>query len=174
MPELTPKQCLFVNEYLIDKNASQAAIRAGYNQEEYGRQLLTKPHVRKAIDFELATEAERLGITRQRVLDEMARVGFLDPAKLLDDEGNVLPLHKMDEGTRAAIAGMDVETIFEGSGEDRCAVGHVKKIKIANKLTALEQLAKHLGLFEKDNEQRNQDIHIHTGMPEPDALPEEK
>ena len=149
----TPKQKLFVQQYLIDKNASQAAIRAGFKQEDYGRELLTKTHVREAIDNELASEAERLGITRQRVLDEMARCAFVDPRKIFNEDGSLKAITDLDPDTAAAIAGVEIEALFAGKGEDKEQIGKTNRVKFVNKTTALDQLGKHLGLFEKDNKQ---------------------
>ena len=172
----TQKQESFIQEYLIDKNATQAAIRAGYSQKTAkmtGYENLTKPYIQEAIKKGLAKLADKLEITQERVLKELARIAFFDPAKMLDEDGSVLPLHEMDEGTRAVIAGMDVEVLISKRGKTGKQTGTIKKIKIANKLTALDQLGKHLGLFEQDNLQRNQDIHIYTGVPEPDPPPRE-
>lgn len=84
---LTKKQKLFVEEYLIDLNATQAAIRAGYSSDtakEIGCENLTKPNIRNAIDKALAERSRRTGINQDRVLMELARIALLNPANVVD------------------------------------------------------------------------------------------
>ena len=154
---MTPKQAAFVQQYLVDKNATQAAIRAGYSAKtasSAGERLLRNVEVCTAIDRAMADLAKRLGITAERVLRERARLAFFDPRKLLDKDGAPIPLQDLDDDTAAAIAGMDVLDEFEGSGDARRFIGYTKKYKIADKNVALEKLAKHLGLYREDNRQK--------------------
>ena len=83
---LTPKQKCFVDEYLVDLNATQAAIRAGYKNAEIGRQLITKNNVSAAIQEALQKRSSRTEITQDRVLEELAKVGFKDAADYTDAE----------------------------------------------------------------------------------------
>jgi phage terminase small subunit len=83
----TPRQQLFVEEYLIDLDARHAAIRAGYrvsSAKDYGDRLLRTPHVAAAIAKGMAERAERTGITRERVLAEYAKLAFVDLRALAD------------------------------------------------------------------------------------------
>lgn len=76
---LTPKQARFVEEYLIDLNATQAAIRAGYSKKtagQIGDQNLKKLHISKSIQEAQAKRSERTEITQDRVLQELARIAF--------------------------------------------------------------------------------------------------
>src|SRR5450830_891462 len=134
-PPLRLRQACFVREYLIDQNATQAALRAGYSQKaarQIGAENLSKPAVAAAIAEGLA-EIE----ARQKArLDEME----LTAARV--------------EREAACIMGLDVEEVWEGKGAERVFVGHVKKYKIADKNTALDRAAKILGMYEKDNAQR--------------------
>lgn len=93
-------------------------------------------------------------VSSARVLQEIARIALFDPRRLFFDDGTPKPITSLDDDTAAALAGLDVTEEFEGSGEDRKFVGYTKKYKIADKNTALEKLAKHLGLYEKDNTQK--------------------
>jgi phage terminase small subunit len=116
--KLTPKQTLFIKEYMIDKNATQAAIRAGYSAktaEVIGFENLRKPKIKEKIDCELATEAERLGITRQRVLDEMARCAFFDVRKLFNADGSLKDITELDSDIAAAIAGVEIVIIIKNA-----------------------------------------------------------
>lgn len=144
--ELTPKQARFVQEYLIDLNATQAAIRAGYSAktaEWQGPQLLGKTHVAQAIQEGMKRRSERTEITQDRVLKEVARLAFLDIRKAFNTDGSLKPLHELDDDTAAAIAGMDVIEI--GGGED--SLSALKKIKLSDKKGALELLMRHMGML---------------------------
>jgi phage terminase small subunit len=154
--QLTDKQTRFVDEYLLDLNATQAAIRAGYSPKTakvIAHENLTKPYVAAAIQAKQAALQEKLGITIERVLNEIACSAFLDIADLCAEDGSVLPLSQIPEAARRAIAGIEVSDLFEGSGEDRKAVGTLKKIKLADKMAALDKLCKHLGMYAADNKQ---------------------
>lgn len=148
---LTNKQATFVQEYLVDKNATQAAIRAGYSTKSaasQGERLLRNADVRSEVEAGQARLAERVGITAERVLLERARIAFFDPRKLLDRDGNPRPLHELDDDTAAAIAGLDVMQILGGDATPS-VMSIVKKYKLAAKDTSLAALEKYLGLNEK-------------------------
>lgn len=145
---LTPKQALFVSEILIDGNASAAARRAGYSERtarQIGDENLSKPDIAEAIAKAQAKRLERNEITAERVLAELARVAFFDVRKLLNPDGTMKPLDQLDDDTAAAIAGLDLAEICDAEG---APIGVLKKIKIADKLTALDKLARHLGLLQ--------------------------
>ena len=148
--KLTPKQQRFVEEYLVDLNATQAAIRAGYSErtaEVIGHENLRKPKIQGFIDKALAERTERTQITADKVLREYARLGFFDPRKLFNDDGSPKGIQELDDDTAAVLAGLEVMEIYEGRGEDRQFVGHLKKYKLADKKGALDSIAKHLGMF---------------------------
>lgn len=156
--KLTPKQERFVQEYLIDLNATQAAIRAGYSAktaEQQGFQLLQKTLVQKAIAEGRRQREKRTAVSADRVLLEAARLALFDPRKLFNDDGSPKGIHELDDDTAAAVAGVEVLEQFEGSGKERVFVGYLKKYRIADKNSALEKLFKHHGLYELDNRQRN-------------------
>lgn len=148
--ELTAKQRLFCLEYLVDLNATQAAMRAGYSAEtagSIGHENLTKPEVRAFLDAALAKREKALEISSAKVLAELARVALADVGEAFDDEGNLLPIKQMPLDVRRAIAGMDVEELWEGRGEARERIGNLRKVKFWNKVQSLEALGKHLQLF---------------------------
>lgn len=150
--KLTDKQAAFVREYLVDKNGSRAAVRAGFsaaNADRIAVELLSKTHVRAAVDAALADMAERTGITAERILRERARLAFFDVRKLFDKDGMPIPLHKLDEDTAAAIVGVDVLEQFGKDGDDRVLIGFVKKYRLATKDASLAALEKYFGLTEK-------------------------
>lgn len=152
MKALTPKQQRFVDEYLIDLNATQAYIRAGYSArgnvaEVNAARLLRNAQVQAAITEKMKNREKRTEITQDRVLQEYAKIAFFDPRKLFDENGQPKPISELDADTAAVIAGLDVLEEFEGSGEDRHFVGYTKKYKIADKKGALDSVARHLGMF---------------------------
>lgn len=149
MGKITAKQQRFVDEYLIDLNATQAAIRAGYSRKTANRiaaENLTKPVIANLIAKRQQDRSVRTKITQDRVLQEYARIAFFDPRKLFDDDGNPKNITEIDDDTAAAIAGMDVQEICE-SGDSQRVISRLKKYKIADKKGALDSVAKHLGMF---------------------------
>lgn len=163
---LTAKQQLFVKEYLVDLNATQAAIRAGYSAktaEVIGHENLRKPKIAEAIEKAMDKRSERTEITADRVLQELAKIGFanisdylrvntaervVDYKEVEDDEGNI---------TRTPVFGMvqSVE-VFDTDDVDRVkldAVAEIKEtkegisLKLHDKVSALEKMGRHLGMF---------------------------
>lgn len=150
---ITDKQERFCQEYLIDLNATQAAIRAGYSAEkgagQFARRLMENPRIQARISaLKRQTHMATL-ITREMVLKEIARIAFFDIRKLVDADGKPKRLHELDADTAAALSGLDIAKI----GNTVTGEGEVLKFKVSDKNAALEKLAKHLGLFELDNSQ---------------------
>ena len=144
MAKLTEKQKRFVEEYLIDLNATQAAIRAGYSPntaKDIGCENLAKPNIRACIDKEIAERSKRTGINQDRVIRELARLAFVNANDVIDMEEATLKDGATEDDT-AAIASVKVKTIPTKEGE-----GIEREIKITDKLKALELLGKHLGMF---------------------------
>lgn len=150
--QLTPKQQEFVRQYLVDLNATQAAIRAGYSArtaEWIGPQLLGKTHVAKAIQTAIEQRSTKTEITAERVLRELASIAFLDPADLLEDDGSVKLINNMPEAARRALAGLDVNEIFDGAqGDQKQAIGLAKKVRLVDKIGAIGLIMKHLGMLQ--------------------------
>jgi phage terminase small subunit len=157
---LTPKQERFVQEYLIDLNATQAAIRAGYSAKtanEQGSRLLTNVSVRSAIEAAQQKRADRTEITQDRVLQELARIAFFDLRKLYREDGSLKAMHELDDDAAAVLAGVDVVEMAGGAkiGGDE-GVSHVpmftKKAKIPDKVAALGLAMRHLGMLKDKTE----------------------
>ena len=144
---LTPRQSLFVAEYLVDLNAKQAAIRAGYakgSAADRGWELLHRcPPVMARLEEAMAERAQRTQIGAERVLKEIARIAFADIRNYLTEGENktlvVRPLAQLSEDDVAALAEIQAE------GEERI----LRRIKLHDKRAALELLARCLGLFGK-------------------------
>lgn len=140
----------FCQEYLIDLNASQAYTRTGYrgkNRSARASELKAKPEVSARIEELIAERSARTGINQDRVIRELARIGFLDPAKLMD-MGTATILADVTEDDCAAISSVKVK-----SGGDWTE----REVKFADKLKALELLGKHLGIFQ-DNVSINVEV----------------
>ena len=140
MPRLTPKQARFVAEYLVDLNATQAAIRAGYSDRvssEIGYQLLQKTSVQSAIDACQRERSARTGVTADRVVKEIARVAFSNLSDVMEWTPAGIEVKRSDEiAPDAAAAIAEISETNAGL-----------KVKLHNKVAALEQLAKHVGLY---------------------------
>jgi len=140
----------FVKEYLIDQNATRAAIAAGYSEktaEVQGSRLLSDAKVRAEVDAANDKVNAKLDLTVERVKQEIARLAFYDPAAFWNENGTAKPIHEIDEDARRAIAGFETAELFEGNGEDRGLAGYVKKFKLADKNRALETAARHLKML---------------------------
>lgn len=148
---LTAKQAAFVAEYLVDLNATQAAIRAGYsaaNADKIGSQLLGKTRIAESIQDAMQRRESRTEITQDRVLQEYAKLAFLDPRRFYDATGNLIDIPNLPADVAAAISGMDIAVEKAGSDESGNPVfAQVRKIKLADKKGALDSVARHLGMF---------------------------
>lgn len=149
-PTLEPRQERFCQEYVKDLNGTQAAIRAGYSEKaakEQASRLLTKANVLQLIDALQAKVAEKAGVDSEQVLRELSRVGYSDLRDLYNEDGTVKHPKDWPEHLARAIASIEVEELFEGSGADRTWIGYTKKVKLWNKGQALDLLGKHKALF---------------------------
>lgn len=160
--QLTPKQQAFVREYLKDHNATQAAKRAGYSQiasAQAGYELVRKPEIRAEIDRlndELMAEARRIaGLSLERLTLEVARGAFFDPRKLVHADGRPKELHELDDDTASAIAGIELEELYAGRGDERTSIGRIHKFKLVDRKAFVDMGLKVLGAYKDDNSQRN-------------------
>ena len=150
MKPLTPKQQAFVREYLVDLNASAAYRRAGYtsgNPNVNAPRLLARAGIQAEISKHMAARSEKVELTAEQVLREIKTAAFLDPLQLFAEDGTLLPLSRMPEAARRAIAGLEVEELYDGRGEDRRMIGYLKKIKLVSKEGTLTLAGRHLGMF---------------------------
>lgn len=150
MAKLTVKQQLFVDEYLIDLNATQAYIRAGYkNFDSAGveaNKTLNIPKVRAAVDAALAERSRRTGINQDRVIEEIAKLAFVNAADVIDvDSATVLPDAKPED--LACIQSVKIKRTTKGK-----SVIEEREIRFYDKKGSLELLGRHLGMF-RDNVQ---------------------
>jgi len=145
--KLTPKQAVFVQEYLIDLNGTQAAIRAGYSEDsarQMGSENLSKPYIKESIDIALDARARRTEITADRVLSEIAKLALYNVQDLLNDsDGSLKAIHDIERDVTAAITEITTKTISK-DGDDLVLE---TKVKLSDKGQNLERLGKHLKLF---------------------------
>lgn len=157
LERLNPKQRAFCLEYQKDRNATQAAIRAGYSPataRAIGSENLQKPDIAEACqalaDEHAAAAQAETGITLERVLRYLARGAFFDPRKLFNPDGSPKNIADLDDETAVALQGLDVLEEFEGAGKDRVFVGYTKRYRLADRKAYLDMLMQHLGGYDKD------------------------
>lgn len=169
MAEMTAKQQRFCDEYLIDLNATQAAIRAGYSEKtayRTGNDNLKKPQIQEYIQKKKADREQRTEITQDMVLKELALIAFSNTAdyiKVVEKEltqeiqGNVIPVLDA-EGKPVTYKTVDPVLTDELTVEQKKALAVIKKgrdgfdVKPYDKLRALELLGRHLGMWDKKTE----------------------
>jgi phage terminase small subunit len=143
---LTTKQLSFCSEYLVDLNATQAAIRAGYsgpNVRKTASDLLAKPDIQEEVARRMKLREKRTEITQDRVLAELANIAFFDIRKTVDQEGRPLPLNQLDNETARAIISADICKF----GNAEVGIGEITKLRFSDKRAALVDIGKHLGMF---------------------------
>ncbi|HHE8522253.1 TPA: terminase small subunit [Pseudomonas aeruginosa] len=145
---LTKKQRLFVDEYLIDLNATQAAIRAGYSPRraaEIGYQLLQRPEVAQAIQAAMAERSKRTEVEADYVIRRLREIDEMDVLDILEDDGSFRSIRDWPRAWRQFLSGIEIAELFEGRGDDRRIAGVLRKVKWPDKLRNLELLSRHVG-----------------------------
>jgi phage terminase small subunit len=176
--DLTPKQARFVEEYLIDLNATQAATRAGYSPrsaEVEGCRLLKNAKVAVMVQTAIAERSARTEITADRVLKELAKLGFADLRKAVIWRANVTGMVEGDDGAQRLAVTNEVQLIDSDKLDDDTAaaiseVGQDSrgglKIKMHDKRGALESIGRHLGMF-TDKVEHSGRIAVSDGVDRP-------
>ena len=141
---MTKKQKRFIEEYLVDLNATQAAIRAGYSPDtagSIGSENLKKPEIRARIEKAIAERSKRTGINQDRIVMELAKIALLNPKGLVNFDEATTKEDAADEDV-AAVASVRVKRFPTKDGE-----GVEREVKMYDKTKALELLGRHLGMF---------------------------
>src|SRR3954465_1058001 len=141
---LNERQARFVAEFLLDLNATQAAIRAGYSPASARTQaadLLTNPNIEAAIAEAQAARSKRTEVTQDRVVLELARLAFGDPRRVMSWGPGGVRLR-----SSAELADEEAAIVAE-VGETTTKDGGSLRLKTVDKLGALRLLGQHLGLF---------------------------
>lgn len=151
--KLTPKQMRFVDEWLIDFNGKQAAIRAGYSAktaEATAARLLRNVKVQAEISRRQKDLQRRTEVTQERVVTELARVAFADATDYAQVETRMI---EKDDGTEVSYQTVTLKNTAELSPEQRAAISGIKQgangieVKLCDKIKALELLGRHIGMF---------------------------
>ena len=153
--KLTDKQERFCKEYIIDLNATQAAIRAKYSEksaEVLGFENLRKPSIQKRIQ-QLQQKADNKNIIpRERTLLEIARLAYSNPQNVFTPGGSLLPIKDIDEDTARSISSVKVrKTVnYEESTKDDKVMDDIVQIKFHDKPRSLDMAMKHLGEYNNE------------------------
>jgi len=154
MAKLSDKQQRFVDEYLIDLNATQAAIRAGYSVKtanEQGSQNLAKLSIQTAIAEKMAERSKRTGVNQDRVVLELAKIAFVKMTDIVDNQGRIKSSASDDDLSC-------IESMKYKESESDTGSMVEREVKISPKLKALELLGKHLGMW-------NDKVNINVAVP---------
>lgn len=141
--QLSEQRQRFVDEYLIDLNGTQAAIRAGYSAKtanEQASRLLTNVSVQQAISEKMAERSKRTGINQDRVVTELAKIAFVKMTDIVDNQGKIKSTATDDDLAC-------IESVKYKESESDTGSSVEREVKIASKLKALELLGKHLGMW---------------------------
>ncbi len=147
---MTGRRRLFVLEYLNDLNATHAAIRAGYSPrtaEAAGSRLLRNVKVAAEIQEAMDRRCEKLELKAEDVLRGIANLAFFDVRRFFDEKGRMKDIPELDEETAEAISAFDFVNLYEGEGKQKHCFGQLRKIRLADRLKALELLGRHQKLF---------------------------
>lgn len=144
------KQRAFVLEYARDKNATQAAVRAGYSPKTAGVQgydLLQRPHISQAVAAAISAKFEEFGITVPDVVLEAGIIAQADANDFwIDDNGGLQVKDGVPKCMTRAVQGLDIEWRYDREQKKR-VVGK-SKLRLWNKAPAHELFAKHLRMFD--------------------------
>lgn len=136
---LSARQIKFCKEYIVDANGTQAAIRAGYSKKtanEQAARLLANVSIKNHIK-ELQEKADnKLNITRERILAELAKIAFSDIRKIFNKNGTLKAIQEIDTDTAVVIASIEVSE-FKGV--------KTKSIRLSDKIKAIDSICKILG-----------------------------
>jgi len=144
--KMTPKQSAFCEEYLKDFSGTRAAIAAGYSKKtarSIAAENLTKPYIQRQISQRAQAIARKIEIDTERALSEIARSAFIDPKALFKDDGTMKPISELPDNVSCALAAYEISTRHD---EDEMPIV-TTKVKMNDKLKALEMLGKLLGMF---------------------------
>lgn len=153
--KLTKKQQLFVDEYLIDLNATQAAIRAGYSVDTatvIGCENLTKPNIQEAIAKAMAERSKRTGINQDRVVLELAKIAFVKMTDVVDPDTGEILSNASDDDLAC------IESVKFKQSDNQYGGSIEREVKLSPKMKALELLGKHLGMW-------NDKIDVNVAIP---------
>lgn len=158
----SPKRDRFVQEYLVDLNATQAAIRCGYSARtanEQGSRLLADVRIRDAVAKAMAERSARTEVTADRVIRELAAVAFANMRRYTKvvDGAPVVAFEDLSDDDWRAVQSIESEVVLERAGDEFDRIRKTK-FKLHDKLVALEKLGKHLGMWIERHEVEVRDL----------------
>ncbi len=149
----------FADRYFETLKGKESAIYAGFSEKTaavQASQMLASDEVEEYLSILRETAATATGITHQRVLQEIGRLAFSDIRNYYNGENQLIPITDLDDDAAAALSSVKIDELYAGE----VTIGQTKEIRLYNKLDGLEKLAKHLGIYGKDNEQSKSTINI--------------
>lgn len=167
--ELTENEQRFGDEYLIDFNGTKAAIRAGYSKKTAASQasrLLRKVKIQKYLSDKKEKISAKLDISQERTMQEIGRIAFSSLKCLFDENGDLKQIKDLTDDEAAILSSVEIEELFAGGlGGLKVSIGKTKKLKLWDKVKALEMLAKHYKLY-TDAPVLNGDVFVGYGKEE--------
>jgi phage terminase small subunit len=148
---LNDRQEKFCQEYMIDFNGTQAAIRAGYSADSaavIATENLTKPNIQTRLSELKKEAAEQFGISKQQLINELKKIAFFDIRKIYTDDNGLKNVRDFDDDSAGAVAGIEVDEIDEFVLGRKTTIGSTKKVKLHSKIAAIERVSKMLGYDE--------------------------
>lgn len=171
----TPKQLLFIQEYLCDLNATQAAIRSGYsarNAGKIGPELLGQTRIALAIEAAMRRRAQSLEVSQQRVLQEAAIVAYSDHTHYVQDaEGNLALAPDAPRFATRAVAGVKRKTRTTTTKDGTTIIEQDLDYRLWDKNSAIDKLMRHLRMFPKEQADPPGDISINVVVFQAGATP---
>jgi len=181
--KLTPKQARFIDEYLKDLNATQAAIRAGYSPktaQEISSETLSKPIIQEAVQKRRNELSAKAQMDQEWVLNNYKKLVDYTLEEIYDDDGNLLPISQMSENARFASYGLrkvkKKAITINKDGSKKLSETNMHELKFTDKKAVFDQIGKHLGMFKSEEGQEsgnkfnfNAPMQINVGLVEEDA-----
>lgn len=180
---LTDKQRRFCEEYLVDLNATQAAIRAGYKEKNayiIGHENLRKPKISEYLSREREELSQKTKVTQERIIDELASIAFAkitDYAKIIDKpiqitKNGTIELLRDESGKVINVQDIEFTLTDKLTDEQKRSISSLKRtrsgieLRTHNKLEALKLLGEYLGMFEKDDNEKGVSVTIINDIPD--------
>lgn len=148
--KLAPKQAIFVMEYPVDLNGTQAVIRAGYSKkgaDVTAARLLGNAKVAEHLEYIVSKRERETGIDARYILNRLAEIDQMDALDIVDEDENLKPIREWPKIWRQMISGFDVKELYskDKDGKD-ILIGFIKKIKWVDKIKNLELLGRHVSI----------------------------
>jgi phage terminase small subunit len=160
--QLTPQQQRFCEEYLVSFNAYKSAIAAGYSQSTARKaEMLHLPQVQAFLKAGMQKTSERLQVTHDMVLRELYKIAFANMGDYYDENAVLRPINQLSDDQKAAISQYQ---LIDCIGDYQERAGELSKIKLHNKLSALDKIARHIGFYRSMEDGRGKMEDVYGGM----------